>query len=452
MIDFIKKNKILVIILVIFFLLFFGIWKIVDEGYDKQNKTILFLKKIIPSKISRHIRDTVFIIPDLKERNKFLSNIIKKYDQGLNGNLFNEEIVISEKNNKKYSLKEFFLPFKRFDGRLGWAGTKNSRRAHHLAIVDDNVIVISGEGKTIYFKKNNILKHQLNQKEISNNINDILAENNFDLIGIRDLFLDEGKIYISLIFKSPKGFSINAYRADVNFKKLNFELFFQPNEYWNTYNVYSGGRFAKYKDERILFSIGYSGVKKAAQNENSYLGKIISINKLTKEVNIFSMGHRNPQGLVYIKETDIVINTEHGPKGGDEINLNFRNTNQIPNFGWDVSSYGTKYNGTDPYKKSHEDYGFIEPFKYYVPSIGISQLVYIPRELSSDNKKYLFVSSLRANSIYKIEINDQFNEIINEDRIYFSQRRIRDIEFDKENNVFLIMFELIPSIGILKLN
>ena len=130
------------------------------------------------------------------------------------------------------------------------------------------------------------------------------------------------------------------------------------------------------------------GYKKLIQESVS-----ISIDKTTKQFEIISMGHRNPQGLVYIKESDIIINTEHDPKGGDEIKINFQNTNQIPNFGWDISSYGTEYDGTE-----------------------------------------------------------KFNKIINEDKIYFSQRRIRDIEYDYENNVLLIIFEHIPSLGVLKLN
>ena len=452
MIDLIKKKKFLIIILLIFFLIFSGLWNIISGGYDKQNKVILFLKDIIPSKISRKIRDTVFIIPDLKERNKFLSNVVEKYDQGLNGELFNKKIILTEKNKKKYSLSEFFLPFQRFDGRLGWAGEKNSRKAHHLSIVGENVIVISGNGETIYFKKNNILKNKLNQKKIKNNIKNILRKNKFELIGIRDLFLDDREIYISLIFRNSKGFSINVYKANVNFEKLNFELFFETNEYWDVYNVFSGGRFSKYKDNKILFSVGFSKIKGAAQDKNSFLGKIISIDKTTRETNIISMGHRNPQGLIYIKEEDIIINTEHGPKGGDEININFQKTNQTPNYGWDISSYGAAYHGTDPYKKSHEAHGFIEPLRYYVPAIGISQLIYIPNEISSDGEKYLYVSSLRATSIYKIKINEKFNKIIDEDRMYFSQRRIRDIQYDIENNVILIIFELIPSLGVLKLN
>ena len=72
-------------------------------------------------------------------------------------------------------------------------------------------------------------------------------------------------------------------------------------------------------------------------------------------------------------------------------------------------------------------------------------------EYSPDKKKYLFVSSLRAGSIYIIKINDQFNNIIDEDRLYFSQQRIRDIEYDYENKVFFILFENTPSIGVLKI-
>jgi len=452
MIDFIKKKNFLIIVLIAFFLLFIGLWEIVSGGYDKQNKAILFLKKIIPTKISRKVRDTIFLIPDLKERNKFLVTVIKKYDQGLNGELFNEEIILSKKNNKKYLLKEFFLPFKRYDTRMGWAGTKNSKKAHYLAIFKDKVILISGEGKTIYFEKKNILNKKLNQIKISNNIKSLLDKNNFELIGIRDLFIDDEKIYISLIFKNSKGFSMNVYRADLNFENLDFQIFFKTNEYWNNYNVYSGGRFSKYVDGKILFTIGYSTIKGAAQNKNSLLGKIVTIDKFTGEANIVSMGHRNPQGLIYIREKNIIINTEHGPKGGDEINVNFIKTKKIPNFGWDISSYGIEYDGTDPYKKNHNKYGFTEPFKYYTPSIGISQLIYMPNKFNSDSKKYLYVSSLRATSIYVIIIDEKFNKIIDEDRIYFSQRRIRDIEYDPENDVFLTIFERIPSLGVLKLN
>ena len=76
----------------------------------------------------------------------------------------------------------------------------------------------------------------------------------------------------------------------------------------------------------------------------------------------------------------------------------------------------------------------------------------MPNYFNQDDAKYLLVSSLRAGSIYVIKINDKFNKILDEDRLYFSQRRIRDIEYDKENNVLFLLFEFTPSIGVLELN
>jgi len=445
-----KSKKLFFVILVILGVsIFFGLWNVVSGGYDKQNKIILFLKEFIPSKVSRKVRDTLFIVPDLKERNKFLSLQVEKYEQGLDGKLFREKVFTSQKNKKEYLLKEFFLPFPRLDTRLGWAATENSRRAHYLEIIGDKVLAISGLGQTIFFEKKNIFSNKLEQKEIANNLQDILIENNIELIGIRDLFIEDGEVYISMQHRNSKGFTINVYRSDLNFKKLNFKLFFKTNEYWQEYNVFSGGRIESFKDDKILFSIGYSAVKLAAQNKNSLLGKIISIDKKTKEYDLISMGHRNPQGLFYVKNLNLIINTEHGPKGGDEVNLNFFDQDDIPNYGWDISSYGVEYDGTK-YKDSHSKYGFIEPFKYYTPSIGISELVYLPKEKILDGRKYLLLSSLRAASIYVIKVNDEINKILDEDRIYFPEHRIRDIEYDNENDVFFILFEYTPSIGILK--
>ena len=192
-------------------------------------------------------------------------------------------------------------------------------------------------------------------------------------------------------------------------------------------------------------------LKKKPQDNNSLLGKIISIEKETKKHELLSIGNRNPQGLFYVENLNLVINTEHGPKGGDEINFNFRNEKKIPNFGWDVAAYGTTYKNEKIYKMdSHSKYGFDEPFKYYNPSIGISEILYLSPKKNLDKKNYLYVSSLRAGSIYVIEVDDKFEKIIDEDQLFFG-KRIRDIDYDEENKVFLILFEFVPSIGVLKI-
>ena len=202
---------------------------------------------------------------------------------------------------------------------------------------------------------------------------------------------------------------------------------FITDHYWCCYNVYSGGRLEKFKDNKILFSIGFQNMWPAAQNLGNTLGKIIAIEKDTREFEFVSIGHRNPQGLKFIENENIIINTEHGPKGGDEININYLNKNngRIPNYGWAVASYGVNYVGPDTLLKSHSKYGFDEPFKWYTPAIGISQLEYLSEKYSPHKKKYLYVSSLRAGSLYTYELNDDFDKILKKIGFIFMPKNSR---------------------------
>ena len=120
-----------------------------------------------------------------------------------------------------------------------------------------------------------------------------------------------------------------------------------------------------------------------AQDINSHLGKILfPFNE--ENYKIISLGHRNPQGL-FIKN-NLILSTEHGPYGGDEINkIEIGN-----NYGWPISSYGEKYQflrkehkfNKYTYKKSHKNYNFTEPIFSFVPSIGISEIIAIPNNFS----------------------------------------------------------------------
>ena len=235
------KKTFILITVSIFFLLFGAFWIIVSQGYDRQNIIILTIKKVIHSHVARKIKKTIFFIPDLKEKNRVLELQVRKFEQGLEGKLFKENTLLTNKKTK-FNVKEFFLPFPRLDLRLGWAATENSRRAHYLEIIDDKVLVISGLGQTIYFEKKNINSNKLNQKDIPNNINKFLESKDYDLIGIRDLFYEDKYIYISVQHKDDNGYTINVYRAEYNLDNLNFKPFFIINEYWDKYNVFSGGR------------------------------------------------------------------------------------------------------------------------------------------------------------------------------------------------------------------
>jgi len=450
------KKKLVVITIIIFIGLFISFWSIVSGGYDRQNKYILMVKKIIHPHIARKVRDTIFIIPSLKNENQLLSLQVQKFEQKLNGNLFNEQNLTSTNNLYTANLKQFFLPFKRLDINLGWQANKNLKRAHYLELIDDKVLIMSGEGETIYFEQKNLNNKKLNQNKLKNNINSLLKEKNAELYAIRDLYYERNFVYTSIVEKNIEGFTLNIYRAPKNFNNLSFEIFFKTNEYSPKYSLQTGGRIEKFKDNKILLAIGFFGKHASAQDTNNLAGKIISIDKDSRDYDVLSYGHRNPQGLFYLNRENLIINSEHGPKGGDEVNLNFLNNNEIKNFGWPISSYGDPYPGTEKIfekngwlKKSHKENNFIEPLKYFKPSIGISEIIF--KSNSSKDKNQIFVSSLRASSIYVIELDNKLKKVISTDRLYFDTNRIRDLKYDEKSESFLLIFENTPAIGLLSI-
>jgi hypothetical protein len=181
-----------------------------------------------------------------------------------------------------------------------------------------------------------------------------------------------------------------------------------------------------------------------AQDDNSKFGKILEIDKdnLINKINddsqnlkldIFSKGHRVPQGLTLMG--DKIFNVEHGPKGGDELNLVLKGKN----YGWPRSSYGTNYmkdgggNG-ESYPVNHEGSGYEEPLFAFVPSVGISSLNNCPTVL----KKYYNKPCLMALSLYGNNLRKGYSIIIfllNE-----SSTKVNSIEKISLDNIVLRHF------------
>ena len=168
--------------------------------------------------------------------------------------------------------------------------------------------------------------------------------------------------------------------------------------------------------------------------------KILFINLETKESIIFSSGHRNPQGLMV--ENNSIIATEHGPRGGDEINLII----QGKNYGWPLASYGEPYSSQNKdiqeykYLKNHADHGFNEPIYSFVPSIGISEIIKVPDNFSEYWKNNFLVTSLGATNIYRILFDKDFSKVIYYEKIFIG-KRIRDILYLEKFKAFLIALE-----------
>ena len=235
----------------------------------------------------------------------------------------------------------------------------------------------------------------------------------------------------------------------------------KDNDYGEFQPIQSGGIVKNFDNENLLLTTGEFRYRDHAQDNSSIFGKILLINKSSGDYKIISKGHRNSQGLYYDQESRIIVATEHGPLGGDEINI-IKDLNIIQNFGWPISSYGEHYplNSSKefydkaPLYKSHADYGFIEPIKVFVPSIGITQIV--KNENIHDKNKYFFASmgyEDRENSlsIHEIVFDKYYYKIIDEDKIKINNR-VRDLVFIKEKNILLGFLEKKGSIIVLDLN
>lgn len=166
-----------------------------------------------------------------------------------------------------------------------------------------------------------------------------------------------------------------------------------------------------------------------AQEDSNLFGKVVSI-QLTNNVKlgqpkVISKGHRNPQGLTLSNNN--IYSVEHGPKGGDELNL----ITKGGNYGWNYFSYGTKYTKVDEsYNQSHDLY--IEPLYYFTPSIGISDVANCPAVFSDlGYQNCLLISSMRDGSFYLAKFNPNQSAIQSVERVHLGNR-IRKIKAFKD--------------------
>tara|TARA_Y100000816_G_scaffold260498_1_gene216822 strand:+ start:672 stop:2084 length:1413 start_codon:yes stop_codon:yes gene_type:complete len=333
----------------------------------------------------------------------------------------------------------------------------------YIDFYEDNLVILSSRGVLAY--KKNISNENESFKQIGNNIDDFISVKQYEKnnwFSLKDLLIFNDKVFISFTEEIEDDcWNTSIIYGIMNYDDIAFTKLFSSTECVHTVNNLdgefnahqSGGRIISFDKDHILLSIGDYRSRYLAQDEQSINGKIIKINILNSNYEIISIGHRNPQGLYFDEINNFILETEHGPKGGDEINIidvNKIKKGEFQNFGWPISSAGEHYGGKSlennkkyekyPLHNSHAEYGFIEPIKSFVPSIGISEIVKIGQN------KYI-VSSLRDQSIYFFELDNQ-NIIVNFERIEVFER-IRDLKF--LNDQLYLFLEDTASIGVINL-
>jgi cytochrome c2 len=188
-----------------------------------------------------------------------------------------------------------------------------------------------------------------------------------------------------------------------------------------------GGELLLLEGNKLLVTLGdqgFSGIESTqafSQDAAADYGKTILIDLTTRQRSVFTMGHRNPEGITRTRDGKVWM-TEHGPQGGDELNL----LQEQVNYGWPNVTYGTDY-GTIAWPLSkdqgrHTDYR--QPILAWVPSIGVSAVTALSDQLFPIWRDNLLVGSLSTRSLYRL--------VVAEDRVVVQEpialnKRVRDI-------------------------
>ena len=369
--------------------------------------------------------------------NNFFNDYNEKYlpeTQQINLNLDTKKIIFDESFRIDKSYLEF-VPKK-----------PDKAKTHFYSFFMEQYkkdIIISDYIGNIYFIK----KNELISKKSSIKPNKVAT--NLSLDKVLDIFVHEDELYISYaIGKSKDCYNWNIYKASINYDNLKFNKLYTSKD-CSSQNFYQpqGGRIEYYVLDNkpgIIITIGENGFEEPSAD--TIFGKILFIPLDRSDPFSFSTGHRNPQGLW--SEDGVILATEHGPRGGDEINRITLNSN----YGWPYASYGEPYGPKkkDPkYFKDHNANGYVEPVFSFLKAIGISELIKLPNNFSNFWQDNFILSSLWGHSIFRIKFDKNYNKVIFLEKIYLG-KRIRDIMYLNDEKMIILSLEELGEIGIIK--
>jgi glucose/arabinose dehydrogenase len=212
------------------------------------------------------------------------------------------------------------------------------------------------------------------------------------------------------------------------------ELFTQDNSHF-------GSRFTFDRQGHLFYSIGERGVPANAQDLSTPLGKIHRVNddgsvpkdnpfagKPGAVPTIWTYGHRNPQGLAWDPATGKLWASEHGPQGGDEINI----IEAGKNYGWGVITHGIQAGIT-----KRAEPGMEQPIVYYTPTIAPGGMTFYSGTRYPQWKNHLFLSAMAGQHLRRLEIA---NDKVTSQEVLFSQfGRVRDVVVGPEGYLYVIL-------------
>jgi len=219
------------------------------------------------------------------------------------------------------------------------------------------------------------------------------------------------------------------------------EIFRAKAEVYSSSNAHYGSRFIFDKQNHLFYALGEKNNPAAAQDLSTPIGKIHRINddgsvpkdnpfvgKDNVVPSIWSYGHRNPQGLAWDPVTGKLWESEHGPQGGDEVNV----IEAGHNYGWGVITMG---NDQRVPERTHE--GMEQPIVYYTPTIAPSGMVFYTGDRYPGWKNNLFVSALAGQQLRRLEIKG--TEVTHQEPVFSQLGRVHDVIIGPDGYLYVTL-------------
>ena len=279
-------------------------------------------------------------------------------------------------------------------------------------------------------------------------------------IGVHPDYASNGWIYLSYSDPRPDGSAMTAVvrgRLKDNQFVDQQPIFKAPVDTYRTGRVHFGSRFV-FDNGYLFFSIGERGQQKDAQDLSRPNGKVHRlfddgrvpddnpfVGKAGALPSIWSYGHRNPQGLDKHPVTGALYDVEHGPRGGDELNL----VQKGRNYGWPLITYGMNYDGT-PMTDRTAAPGLEQPVTYWVPSIAVSSIAFYTGDRFPQWKHNLFLGALAQQELRRLVIEN--GQVTHQEVLFKGIGRVRDVVNGPDGAIYVTfdsgrVARLVPSGG-----
>ncbi|MEJ7688355.1 MAG: PQQ-dependent sugar dehydrogenase [Variovorax sp.] len=259
-------------------------------------------------------------------------------------------------------------------------------------------------------------------------------------------FAESGLIYLSFAHGEHKANHLRVVRARFDGRRLHEVREIFSSRPAKSHGQHFGGRMALLGDGTLVIGMGDGNLERTdAQRLNTHLGKTIRIGRdgsvppdnpfvgrADALPEIYSIGHRNPQGMVYLAGEQVLYMHEHGSKGGDELNRIERGAN----YGWPIATGGIDYTGAriTPYVAYS---GVPPPLAEWTPSIAPAGMAHYDGALFPSWRGSLFVTALKEKSVRRVPMN---GGVPGAQEILFKEldERLRDVRSGPDGALYLL--------------